>query len=79
MRALKKLSRPELRLGAGKGRSVIYAWDRACIDFRQWHHWKNWGVYFITLEKANMKLEEMAAPRAFERTDPRNTGVIADE
>lgn len=24
----------EMRAGAGKGRKVIYAYDRACIDFR---------------------------------------------
>ena len=66
-------------MGAPKGRRVLYAWDRAGIDFRQWYHCKQWGVYFISLQKTNMKLHEEAAPRPWERTDPRNHGVVSDE
>jgi len=79
MRALKGLTRSELRMGAPKGRRVLYAWDRAGIDFLQWYHWKQWGVYFISLQKTNMKLHEEAAPRPWERADPRNHGVVSDE
>jgi hypothetical protein len=79
MRALKGLKRSQLRMGAPAGRKVLYAWDRAGIDFLQWHHWKHWGVYFISLQKTNMKLHEEAAPRPWERADPRNHGVMADE
>ena len=79
MRALKGLSSSELRLGAPKGTKVLYVWDRAGIDFRQWYHWKQSGVYFISLEKTNMKLGEEAAGREWDRTDPRNAGVLADE
>lgn len=79
LRALKGLTRGQLRMGAPKATKVLYAWDRAGIDFRQWHHWKQWAVYFISLEKANMKLDEVAAPRPWERTDPRNRGVVFDE
>lgn len=44
-----KRSTPEtLRNGAGKGRKVIYAWNKACIDYHLWHRLKhNNGVYFI--------------------------------
>jgi hypothetical protein len=79
MRALKGLSKSELRMGAPNGRKVLYAWDRAGIDFRQWHHWKHWGVYFISLQKANMKLHEEAAPSPWDRQDPRNRAVLCDE
>jgi hypothetical protein len=79
MRALKGLTRGQLRMGAPKGTKVLYAWDRAGIDFLQWHHWKQWAVYFISLQKANMKLDEVAAPRPWDRADPRNRGVVSDE
>ena len=79
MRALKGLTTGQLRLGAPKGIKVLYVWDRAGIDFRQWHHWKQSGVYFISLEKTNMKLSDEAAGRKWERADPRNAGVLADE
>jgi hypothetical protein len=79
MRALKALATSELRMGAPKGTKVLYAWDRAGIDFRQWHKWKQAGVYFISLEKANMTLDEVAAPRPWDKEDKRNAGVVADE
>jgi len=79
MRALKGLTRSELRMGAPKGRKVLYAWDRAGIDFLHWCHWKQWGVYFISLQKTNMKLHEQAAPSPWDRQDPRNHGVMSDE
>lgn len=79
MRALKGLSIGQLRMGAPKGRKVLYAWDRASIDFLQWHRWKQSGVYFISLEKSNMTLDEVAAPMQWESKDKRNRGVVADE
>ena len=79
MRALKGLSIGQLRMGAPKGIKVLYAWDRAGIDFLQWHHWKQSGMYFTSLEKANMNLDEVAAPRQWDRKDKRNHGVVADE
>ena len=79
MRALKGLTMQQLRMGAPKKTKVLYAWDRAGIDFLQWHHWKQSGVYFISLQKANMKLDEVAAPRPWDRADKRNRGVVADE
>ena len=51
MRALKRLSVEALRQGAARGRKVIMAWDRAGIDFRQWHEWKHTGgIYFLSRE-----------------------------
>ena len=77
MRALKRLPISELRMGAPRGIKVLYVWDRAGIDFRQWYHRKQSEVYFISLEKTNMKLSEEAASREWDRTDPRNAGVLA--
>ena len=79
MRVLKRLSVETLRQGAAKGRKVMMVWDRAGIDFRQWHHWKHTGgLYFISREKENMKLE-VIAEHTWDRADPRNQGVLADE
>ena len=79
MRALKRTSLEALRQGAASGRKVLYVWDRAGIDFRQWHRWKQSGaVYFLSREKENMALE-VIAQKAWERADPRNQGVLANE
>ena len=79
MRALKRLALTQLRQGAGKGRKVLYVWDRAGIDFRQWHLWKHTGaLYFLSREKENMQLEP-SGENAWDRADPRNAGVLADE
>lgn len=77
---LKRLTTEELRVHAPNGRKVIWIWDKAGIDFRQWFHWKNNnGIYFISLEKENMKLDEIAVPLPFDRKSQINEGVIADE
>ena len=79
MRVLKRLSVETLRQGAAKGRKVLWVWDRAGIDFRQWHHWKHTGgLYFLSREKDNMKLE-VIAENPWECADPRNEGVLSDE
>ena len=78
MRALKRQDIQSLRQGAGKGRKVLYTWDRAGIDFRQWHQWKQNGIYFLSREKENMNLETLGN-HPFDRADPINRGVIADE
>jgi hypothetical protein len=78
MRALKRQDILTLRQGATKGRKVLYIWDRAGIDFRQWFKWKESGIYFLSREKENMKLE-IVGIHPFDRTDPINQGVISDE
>lgn len=79
IRGLKRTELSALRMGAPKGRRVIIVWDRAAIDFHQWHHWKQTGgLYFISREKQNMTLEVCGENR-WDRADPLNAGVIADE
>ena len=57
MRAFKRQTADTFRQGAAKGWKVLYIWDRAGIDFRQWHEWENqFGIYFLSREKGNMKL-----------------------
>ena len=54
-------------------------WERAGIDFRQWHEWKHrGGLYFMSREQENMKLE-VIAENTWDRAAPRNAGVLADE
>jgi len=79
MHALKRLGAKSLRFGAKVGRQSMIVWDRACIDFGFWEEAKRLGVYFISREKANMKLEVMGHTPHFDRADLRNAGVIADE
>ena len=78
MHALKRLSAAQLRQGAPKGRKVLYVWDSAGIDFRQWYDWKHGsGLYMLSRLKDNMKYEVYGA-LPFERDDPLNAGVEAD-
>lgn len=79
MRGLKRMDLIALRMGAPKGRKVIIVWDRAGIDFRKWHWWKDTGgLYFISREKENMVLE-VCAENPWDRADALNAGVVADE
>jgi len=79
MHAIKRSEFDDLRGGEPKGRKVIIAWDKAGIDFGFWQKAKKIaGLYFISLEKGNMKLIP-CGNRPFDREDPRNAGVISDE
>jgi hypothetical protein len=79
MRALKRLAIDSLRQGARKGRKVLWVWDKACIDFRQWYRWKQGaGIYFLSRLKENMILPEEAAEQPWDQTDPINAGVERD-
>lgn len=79
IRAVKRVGAQALRNGAKKGRKVIMVWDRAIIDTAFWHLAKqNYGVYFLTLAKDGMRLED-ATPKEFDRGDYRNAGIIDDE
>lgn len=76
---LKRIDVQALRQGALKGQKVLYIWDRAIIDFHQWSIWKNNNaIYIISRVKENMVLEH-PLPQAFDRADPVNVGILADE
>ena len=56
MRALKAMSLEALRQGVPAGCKVLYVWDRAGIDFRQWPHWKHTGgLYFVSREPSGAR------------------------
>ena len=79
MRALKRQTIDALRQGAGRGRKVLYVWDRAGIDFQQWHKWKQGsGIYMLSRCKVNMALIK-CGDLPFDRDDPINAGVQSDE
>ena len=79
IRALKRSTIDALRQGAPRGRKVLIAYDRAVIDFRQWHQWKQGsGIYIITRCKENMALIK-CGDLPFDCGDTINAGVLADE
>lgn len=79
IRGLKRQTIDTLRQGAGKGRKVLYVWDRAGIDFTQWHKWKQGsGIYMLSRCKANMALIK-CGDLPFDHADPINAGVLRDE
>lgn len=77
MHALKALPPENLKMHATAGTICIY--DPAGIDMRWWLQLKaQRGIGFISRTKANMSpMAEIPIP--WDRTDPRNKGVIADE
>ena len=77
MRALKRQSVALLRQGAGKGRKVLWVWDKAGVDFPFWQERKASGIYFLSLRKAGMCLA-VATERVVDVTQPINQGVTAD-
>jgi hypothetical protein len=79
MHALKRKGAKALRCGAKVGRKTMVVWDRACIDFAFWAEAKRSGVYFISREKANMDIGVIGLTPGFDRGEPRNAGVTADE
>lgn len=79
MRGLKRQTIDTLRQGAKKGRKVLYVWDRAGIDFTQWHKWKQGsGIYMLSRCKANMALIK-CGNLPFDSADEINAGVKSDE
>ena len=75
---IKRLAIQQLRNNAPIGHKVIYAWDRAIIDYHLWDKLKRQsGIYFITLEKENSNLKECSVNR-IDTTDKRNQGIISD-
>ncbi len=77
--AIKHQGGPALRLGAPKGTKVVHAYDPAIIDYREWFKWKQGsGVYIVTVEKSNSAFMVLGTCK-WDKTDPRNVGVISDE
>jgi hypothetical protein len=61
MRGLKHQDIETLRQGKPSGKQVLYIWDRAGINARQWQRWKQrGGNYFNSRAKENMCLEPIA-------------------
>jgi len=77
LRALKRQSVAMLRQGAGKGRKVMWVWDKAAVDFPFWQERKASGIYFLSLRKKGMRLE-VQAERVIDVAQPINQGVTAD-
>lgn len=79
MHALKRMSTQQLRQGAAKGRQVLYVWDCAGIDIRQWYRWKqSGGVYFLSQVKDLLKIT-CYGELDFDREDTVNAGVLTDQ
>jgi hypothetical protein len=77
VRALKRQSVAMLRQGAGKGRKVLWVWDKAVVDLAFWQERKASGIYFLSLRKEGMCLE-VQTERVIDATQPINQGVTAD-
>ena len=78
MSGLKRTAIEDLRRGAPKGKRVLWIWDRAGIDFRQWYRWKQGsGIYFLSHAKENMRPETLCE-HPWEQGDAVNNGVVSD-
>ena len=78
MHALKRLSEEILRRNAKSGRKVLWVWDRAGMDMRQWYLWKRKGIYFLTREK-DLNKPIILGESEFDQEDPVNAGVLKNE
>lgn len=77
LRALKRQSVALLRQGAGKGRKVLWVWDKAGVDLPFWQERKASGIYFLSQRKAGMCLA-VEKERDIDVTQPINQGVTGD-
>ena len=77
IRTLKRQSVAMLRQGAGKGRKVMWVWDKAGVDLPFWQERKAAGIYFLSLRKEGMCLA-VEQERFIDLTQPINQGVTAD-
>jgi len=76
-RALKRQSVARLRQGAGKGRKVMWVWDKAGVDLPFWQERKASGIYFLSLRKEVLCLA-VETERAIDFAQPINQGVTGD-
>ena len=75
---IKRATTAALRNNAPKGRKILYAWDKACIDYGMWSHLKHTsGIYFITREKSN-SAATVSSRNFIDTSDPRNDGIESD-
>ena len=77
LRALKRQSVARLHQGAGKGRKVLWVWDKAGVDLPFWQEHKAAGIYFLSLRKAGLCLA-VEQERAIDFTQPINQGTTSD-
>lgn len=78
MSALKRIKPKGLRQQVPQGRRVLLVYDKAAIDFAYWQRCRReCAVYFLSRAKENQVLEWLEST-AWERTDPRNHGVVED-
>jgi hypothetical protein len=76
LRMLKRQSVAQLRQRAGKGRKVLWVWDKGGIDLAFWLERKAAGIYFLSLRKTGQCLAlEKVRPVA---ARPINQGVVSD-
>ena len=79
MHALKRLAVESLRQGAPRGRRVLWVWDKAGINLRQWYRWKqSAGIYFLSRLKENMS-REVIAQHSWDRGAVVNRGILDDQ
>jgi hypothetical protein len=76
-RTLKRQSVARLRQGAGKGRKVMWVWDKAGVDLPFWQERKASGIYFLSQRKDGLCLE-LERDRPIDFTQPINQGVTGD-
>lgn len=67
-----------MRQQANVGKNVMYVYDRAAIDFPAWNSWKKIGIYFVSREKLNSRLETRGV-LLYDVADQINAGIISDE
>lgn len=78
MSALKRVKPKGLRQGVRQGTRVLMIYDKAGIDLAFWKRCRQeCAVYFLSRVKENMEFEQVAE-RPWERSDPRNHGVLLD-
>lgn len=75
---LKRLGSTVLRMAEPVGKKVIFVYDKAIIDYMQWHKWKAKGLYMISCEKSNSAAETVGKNK-WDSKDERNIGIESDE
>lgn len=79
MSALKRVKPKGLRQGTPRGTRALIIYDKAGIDLGYWQRCRQeTAVYFLSRPKDNMEWSRVQS-RAWDKTDPRNRGVIDDE